>query len=165
MADTEVTREIDTGASVSLISVKEWTTIKESAPQLTMNTTIVSHLSSMMWHYSSVSPTAAGDRTWQSSSQLSTRVVPGLGPNIVGRDWPSVLKQNWATRHHVNNVNGQADPLAYFPELFQVQWRVRKLPDAKPVFCKSRSVPCLMENKVDDELDRLLNANIIEAVA
>jgi len=48
MADTEVTREIDTGASVSLISVKEWTRIKESAPQLTMNTTIVSHLSSMM---------------------------------------------------------------------------------------------------------------------
>ena len=38
VAGTGVIMEIDTGASVSLISEKEWTSIKGFAPQLTLNT-------------------------------------------------------------------------------------------------------------------------------
>jgi len=38
-------------------------------------------------------------------------------------------------------------------------------PNAKPVFCKTRTVPYLMRKRVDDELDRLHSANISEPVA
>ena len=40
MTGTEVTMGIDTGASVSLISEKQWARIKESVPQLTMSITM-----------------------------------------------------------------------------------------------------------------------------
>ena len=74
----------------------------------------------------------------------------------------------WTGEHE-----GPTDPFALFPELLgddmctmkNVKASIHVKPDATPVFCKARTVPYFMKKKVDEELDRLLSANIIEPVA
>ena len=58
----------------------------------------------------------------------------------------------------MDSVKGQADLLAWFPELLGEDIGIMKnvIPYAKPVFCDARSVPYLIKNKLDDRLDRLL---------
>ena len=66
--------------------------------------------------------------------------------------------------HPVDSVKGQADLLAWFPELLgedigtmkNVKASIHVIPYAKPVFCEAISVPYLIKSKLDDELDRLL---------
>ena len=60
--------------------------------------------------------------------QLYALVVPGTGPNLLGRDWLSVLQLNWAK--------------LYVDETVQ------------PRHCKPRPVPLAMRAKVESELYR-----------
>ena len=88
--------DIDKGASVSLISQKEWIRLKEPAPQLTLYTDEVPRFR-----------TYAGS-TIQRLGQIQLEVdfknehhdlhalESGLGPNLLGHSWLSVLKLNWS---------------------------------------------------------------------
>lgn len=103
MAGTEVTMEFDTGASVSLISEKEWTRIKESTPQLALNTNNVPRLRT--YDGNTIYPLGQIKLETDHNNQhhnLHALVVPGSGPNLLGRDWLSVLKLNWVTVHQVD---------------------------------------------------------------
>ena len=97
MAGKVVCLEIDTGASVSLISEREWGMIKESAPQLTLDTNNVPCLRT----YAGNPIKLLGKirlNVYHNNQQhiLPVLVVPGVGPNLLGRDWLSVLKLDWA---------------------------------------------------------------------
>ena len=116
---TEVNMGTDTGASVSLISEKQWARIKESVPQLTMTKTNVPRLSTFADH--TIKPLREVHQHREHDTHhhnLQALVVPRHGQNLVGHDWLSVLKLNWATVHHVDSVKGYADLLAWFPKAF-----------------------------------------------
>ena len=76
---------------------------------------------------------------------LPLLVVPGNGTSLLGRNWMGKRRLDLGT-------------------VMYVKASIHVKPDANPVFCKVRMFPYLMKTKVDDELDRLQSANIIEPV-
>ena len=134
-----VTMEIDTGCSVSLLSHTEWARIKERAPKLTLDTQNVPCLRTYSGH--NIQPlgrTLLDVYHNDTHYQLYALVVPGTGPNLLGRDWLSVLQLNWAKR--------------YVDETVQ------------PRYCKPRPVPPAMRAKVESELYRPQEEGVIRPV-
>ena len=134
-----VTMEIDTGCLVSLLSHTEWARIKEGAPKLTLDTQNVPCLRTYSGH--TIQPlgwTLLDVYHNDTHYQLYALVVPGTGPNLLGRDWLSVLQLNWAK--------------LYVDETMQ------------PRYCKPRPVPLALRAKVESELDRLQEEGVIRPV-
>ena len=134
-----VTMEIDTGCSVSLLSHTEWARIKERAPKLTLDTQNVPCLRTYSGH--NIQPlgrTLLDVYHNGTHYQLYALVVPGTGPNLLGRDWLSVLQLNWAK--------------LYVDETVQ------------PRHCKPRPVPLAMRAKVESELYRPQEEGVIRPV-
>ena len=104
--------------------------------------------------------------------ELPLSVFPGNGASLLGRNWMEKLRLDWQTVHQLHSLKKPTDPFAWFPELFNddlgtmkdVKASIHVKPNTNQVFCKARMVPYLMKTKVDDELDRLQSANIIEPV-
>ena len=169
MAGKVVVLEIDTGASVSLISERERGMIKDSAPQLKLYTNNVSCLR-----------TYAGDpikplgkirlNVCHNNQQhnLFVLVVPGVGPNLLGRDWLAVLKLDWARVFKVDSddllrpyqevFNEGLDALKGVPAKFYIDENI------KLRYCKPRPVPLALRAKVEAELDRLKETGVIRPV-
>ena len=169
MAGKVVVLEIDTGASVSLISEREWGMIKDSAPQLKLDTNNVPCLR-----------TYAGDpikplgkirlNVCHNNQQhnLPVLVVPGVGPHLLGRDWLSVLKLDWARVFKVHTD----DLLIPYQEVFgeglgSLKGVTAKFyidENIKSRYCKPRLVPLALRAKVEAELDRLKETGVIRPV-
>ena len=103
------------------------------------------------------------------TAPLSAIIVPGTGPNLLGRDWLADLKLDWAAVLQFRDD----DFLEAFTELFQEDLgtlngtEVKLVVDenVKPRFCKPRPVPFAMQAKVEAELDRLQKEGVIRPVA
>ena len=95
-------------------------------------------------------------------------VVPGVGPNLLGRDWLSVLKLDWARVFKVDTD----DLLRPYQEVFSeglgalkgVTAKVYIDENIKPRYCKPRPVPLALRAKVEAELDRLKETGVIRPV-
>ena len=139
VCSTPVILEIDTGSSVTLLSHTEWARIKEKAPKLTLDTQNVPCLRTYSGH--NIQPlgrTLLDVYHNDTRYQLYALVVPGTGPNLLGRDWLSVLQLNWAK--------------LYVDETVQ------------PRHCKPRPVPLAMRAKVESELYRPQEEGVIRPV-
>lgn len=101
-------------------------------------------------------------------------IVPGNGPNLLGRDWIKELSLAWSSIHHLTDEKGKMlqEVLARNAEVFKEELGKLKGPPAKiyvdkettPRFFKPRPVPYAMRAKVEAELDRLLKDEVIEPV-
>ena len=59
----------------------------------------------------------------QQSCQLSLLVVHGSGPSLIGRDWMSKIKFNWADIKHTQCQNEELCSLiSKYPEVFKTNW-------------------------------------------
>ena len=102
------------------------------------------------------------------TAPLTAIIVPGPGPNLLGRDWLADLKLDWAAVRQFRDD----DFLEAFTELFQEDLgtlngtEVKLVVDenVKPHFCKPRPVPFAMQAKVEAELDRLQKEGVIRPV-
>lgn len=106
-------------------------------------------------------------------------MLPGNSAPIMGRDWLktlNILKVNReGTELQINNVMA-TEPLGNIKDRFKNifadnlgKCTTRKLSlvlkeNVKPVRCKPRPVPFSMREKIEKELDRLVNNGIIERV-
>ena len=89
-------------------------------------------------------------------------------PAVLGRNWLSQLKLDWASLFSLNVL----DPLHEFPELFKkgmgklkgVQANITLSANARPVFHKTRPVPFALQAKVDTEIDRLVREEVLTPV-
>ena len=87
----------------------------------------------------------------------------GDGPTLLGRNWLSQLKLNWEKIHQVSSPSLCA-LLSKYDKLFQEglgtfkdhEAKIEIDPNATPRFCKARTVPYVMREKVEEELDRLV---------
>ena len=108
---------------------------------------------------------------------LSALVVQGNGPSLVGRDWLSKVRLDWHEIFYENlelaNQKGELETiLKQYPEVFKTgmgtlkgfKATIKVDHESVPKYWKPRPVPYSIRNKVDQELDRLVQEEIIEPV-
>lgn len=169
MEGIPMSMEIDTGASSTIVSEKQWKKLTALAPHLVLNDDNLPKLRTYAGEFikplgkTTAQVSHGGQQKW-----LPILVVPGTGPNLLGRDWLAVLKLNWAT---VNQVN-KDDFLRPYQAVFQEGLGTLKGVTAKfyiddtvkPMYVKACTVPLALRAKVEEELDRLQQTGVIRPV-
>ena len=93
-------------------------------------------------------------------------VVKGDGPTRPGRNWLTNIQLNWDKINYVSNP-GLYGLLGKYNEIITFQGYEAKIevdPGVTPRFCKARTVPYAMREKVEEELDRLVTEGTLEPV-
>ena len=107
--------------------------------------------------------------------QLTLLVVSGSGPSLLGRDWMKIVTLDWKSFElfHVRSTDVRLNDVlnrheaAFKDELGVVSDTTAKIhadPQSRPPFCNPRPVPYALRSKVEQELERLENAGVIEPV-
>ena len=164
--------ELDTGAARTLISEKTYQSLWKKPPKLKKS-------SIKLRTYAGESLKVLGSllvtvRYQDQEIETSLLVVEGTGQSLLGRDWLSHIKLDWKslTICSIKPVGTLTEVLeshgnVFRSELGQSRSIVAVIPvDASvtPIFCKARPVPYALRDKVDKELTRLQEADVIEPV-
>ena len=164
----QVVMEVDTGAAYSLVSEA---TFSELWPTRTL-----SHSNVKLCSYSGEPIPVLGCLNVSISynaqqSNESLLVVRGSGPNLFGRDWLKNIKLDWQQINQIRRAPLQAvldQHEAVFQsglgELKGYKASILVDPEARPRFCKARSLPYAYREMVDKELDCLVTEGILEPV-
>ena len=170
----EVEMEVDTGATYSLISNDTYLQLwpKEGRPPL-RKTDI------KLRTYTGEKVTIRGClqvsvKYQRQQEDLHLLVVAGSGPSLLGRDWLQKLRLDWASLCRIQAAPSKKLPklLEQHAELFTDELGVVKGTTAKihvdseaqPRFCRPRTVPYALREKVDREIERLEKDGVIEPV-
>ena len=108
----------------------------------------------------------------QQARQLPLLIVKGDGLTLLGRDWLTQLRLDidWSSVYHVQTQHTLFQLLhkhssVFADDLGTVQEVTLHVdPAIQPKYYKARLVPFAIRPKVEDELDRLLAAGVIEPV-
>ena len=142
--------ELDTGASVTLISAQVW---EQSLNKPLEETNII------LKTYTGEALSIKGQvmvnvKHGDQEVTLPLLVVDGSGPSLFGRNWLHKIRLNWG---EIKKVSTELDRLsAKFPNLFSEglgmvkNYQVKLIvdPKAKPKFCKPRSVPYALKEAI-----------------
>ena len=165
--------ELDTGAAVTLISTKTHQQLFPDVPLINTSTVLTT--------YTGEKIPVAGAREVKvryggKSYSLKLHVVEGGGPSLLGRDWLSMMRLDWASIKLTNTQqSSQASMEALldkYQEVFQeglgkmstFEASLHLKEKAIPKFCKARSVPLALKEAIELELARLEEAEVIEKV-
>ena len=166
----------DTGASRTIVNIATFRRIQHVDSSVTLrssNARLHTYTGELLPVLGSADVSVSYD-TNATEVALSVIVVDGAGPNLMGRDWMAALNRPEVTPEQVNLVN--PDKLnavlnkhkAVFDGslgcLKDVKVNMTARENAKPKFWKPRTVPLLLRDKVDQELDRLEQSGIISPV-
>ena len=103
---------------------------------------------------------------------LSLLVVKGDGPSLLGRNWLVKMKLNWHEIFWTHNASLndilEKHKAVFEPGLGTIlsEYKANILadPDATPQYFKARSVPYFYREKVEKELDRLVEEGTLEPI-
>ena len=171
--EVELPMEVDTGAAVSIVSVSTYNRLW-SGQSLPLQATATS-LRTYTGEKIDVRGSAAVCVEYlDQKEQLELLVVAGMGPSLLGRDWLLKLRLDWSS---INKLQGEPTSevqviLDRHTEVFKDELGLLKTmsakiqvdPQAQPRFCKPRPVPYALRDKVNEEIERLEKAGIIEPV-
>lgn len=174
MNGREMQMEVDTGASMSIISDSTYRTL-QTAP----HTAALQKSEVKLTTYTGENVPVLGsvDVTVTYGTQvkeLSVLVVQGNGPSLLGRDWLREIRLDWQQLHQMNQEPAMwQEVVERHSDLFKdelglvkgVTAKIQLDPQAQPKFLRSRPVPYALRDKVEEELDRLEKAGIIEKVS
>ena len=169
--------EIDTGASVTIISKETYTRYFCSIPLLPSTVKLHTYTGDKIV----VCGKFNADVQYESQhATLPVTVVGGAGPSLIGRDWLFKLKLEWNKIMKINSVANTDEStkhelkalLGKFPDVFKTGLGTMQGITAKlelkdgviPKFCKARPVPYALQPTVEEEYDRLEREGIIEKV-
>ncbi|PIK46461.1 hypothetical protein BSL78_16671 [Apostichopus japonicus] len=93
-------------------------------------------------------------------------------PSLFGRNWLRQIRVNWSSINLVRSNSNLRELLETYSDVFKDELgtftgekiTISVHPSVTPKFCKSRTVPNAMKEKVERELRRLENDGIIEPV-
>ena len=165
----QVEMEVDTGASLSILSEK---TFRQFWPEQELRNSSVKIRTYTGEPLKVVGCMAADISYDDQESHVSLLVVEGQGPNLLGRDLLQHIRLNWQEIFCLQRTSPLQHILQQHQDVFKEELGTMKGLTAKlyvdgsvtPRFCKARSVPYAMRQKVDDELQRLQTEGIIEPV-
>ena len=167
-----ITMEVDTGAAVSIISQKIHASLFPRAPLHVPKVKLRTYTSDPIH--------VVGQRTVEVKYQGYTGqhdlyVVAGNGPSLIGRDWLTHIRLDWGSIKSVarSDANLEVEKLMEkYASVFQAGPGLMKQfsacltlkADARPRFCRPRSVPYAIKEKVGHELDRLEGAGVLRKI-
>ena len=104
-------------------------------------------------------------------TRLPLIMVEGSGPTLLGRSWLKHIVLDWQEVRRLAASSLQ-EVLDHYPEVFRdglgmlknFEAKIHVNPDVTPRFCKARSVPYAMREKVEEELKRLVGEGTLEPV-
>ena len=170
--NSDLEMEIDTGASLSIISEVAYNSLwaADSKPPLKA-TNVKLHT------YTKESLQVLGlieiEVVYKEQKRnLPLLIVAGNGPNLMGRNWLMELKLEWQELyliHQSHNLQTILDRhrLIFNSELGEAKGVTAKLhinDNTKPYFCRARPVPHALKGKVEQELEHLKQQRVIEPV-
>ena len=160
--------ELDTGAAVTLISSKTDRTLFPDKPLLQSTAALST--------YSGAPLKVLGQRDVEvvvegQKATLPLVVVEGEGPSLFGRDWLQTIRLDWRAVFLVQRQR-LAEILEENGEVFQpglgtlkgYQAKIVVDPDARPRFCRARTVPYGLRHAVELEMERLEKEGIVAPV-
>ena len=165
--------EIDTGASVTLISEETYNEHCQNTPLQKSSLTLRTYTGQPL----QVLGQLMVDVSYHSQQGSYTLyVVKGSGPNLPGRDWLKHIRLDW--KGIAMSVN-QIDSLSYqslldqYSEVFSnelgtlrsTQVHLEVQPNSKPKFCKPHQVPFALKEPLERELTRLEGLGILQKVS
>ena len=163
-----VDMEVDTGASVSLMSENTFRTLWPGRRVLPSPVRLRTYLKESI---PVVGCTNVNVDYNGQLCELPLVVVGGSGPSLLGRDWLSHVQLDWRQINQVVNASLHS-VLSRYPGVFQgglgtlkgFKARIYVDPDSMPRFNPARSVPYALREKVEQELQRLQEEGTIEPV-
>ena len=165
--------EIDTGASLSLISQTTYSQLwpEGGAPALEKSTF---RLRTYTGEELKLVGKAVVKLCFENQEEvLELLVVEGSGPSLLGRDWLSKIQLNWKEVHQIYTKHTSLEEILtdhsslFKDELGTIKGITAKLhinPDARPRFFRPCSVPYALRTRVDRALEKLQAEGIIEPV-
>ena len=163
-----VQMEIDTGASQTLVSE---CTFRDHWPELNLSP---SGITLRSYSGGSIPVIGTVDVLVKCGSQEATLpllVVKGEGPSLLGRNWLTELQLNWHEIFWLHNASLnqvlEKHKAAFKPGLGTVTGFKAKIlvdPDATPRYCKAHTITYFYREKVEKELDRLVEEGTLEPV-
>ena len=164
----EVEMEVDTGASISLISEKTFAAYWPGKQLSPTNIKLRTYTEEIMEVVGTFDVEVAHE---EEIHILPLIVVKQDGPSLIGRNWLYKIKLDW---QQINTVRPsdlkhvlEKHDAAFRDELGTLKGTTATIyvdKDATPRFCKARVVPYAMRKLVEEELDRLQQDGIIEPV-
>ena len=164
----DVEMELDTGASVSLIS-------EEAYGQIT--TAPVQESKTRLCTYTGENIPVVGTAEVTVRHNGQTAVLPLVvtskaGPPLLGRNWLAALRLDWQSIFQVKTKLTLQEVLGKYEEVFRdelgkvrgTQAKLYVEPEATPRYHKPRPVPYAWRQKVEEELDRLQRLGVVEPV-
>ena len=159
--------ELDTGASVSIISEDVWKGKFRNRP---LDPSAV-----RLKTYTGQRIKVLGQRTvmaeyGEDKHRLPLIVVEGSGPSLFGRNWLDQIRLDWGS---IKSIRSQLDELLSKHQvvfkrelgtLKGMQAGLELKPGAQPRFYKARSVPYALKEAIEQDLCRLEQLGIIEKV-
>ena len=152
----DLTMEVDTGASCSLISKRTFDRYWQDHDlhQSTVN------LRTYSGERLGVLGKFSVDVSYRDQqATLPLLVVDGSGPSLLGRDWLAHLRLDWKSIHHIRHgplrelLNRHKTLLQDGLGTFKgYEAKLHIDPQAVPKYCKARPVPYAMRAKVEEEL-------------
>ena len=164
--------EIDTGAAVSLVSCSTQTALFPHAILTKHKVQLRTYTAEPI---SLVGKMAVEVKHNCYTGQHDLYVVEGSGPSLIGSDWLSKIRLDWASIRAIadSEASSEIDSLLQrYPQVFQfgpglmrhIKLSLTLKPVAKPRFCRPRSVPFSIKPKVVRELDRLEEEGVLQKV-
>ena len=162
--------EVDTGAAVSIISQK----VYEESWKDTCKP-VLEYSDVVLRTYSGDLLKVMGEVNVEVDYNNQSKVLPlvvvdGDGPSLMGRNWLKQIKLDWAA---VYSCRSECDKvIRSFSNVFKEELglirntkaTIHVDKEAQPKFFKARPLPYALKDKVEHELERLVNDGVIEPV-
>ena len=166
--DCTLPMEVDTGASVSLMS---YSTFSKLWPGRSLESTSVRLRTYSKEPLSVVGKCKVNVDYNGQMGEFTLLIVEGSGPTLLERDWLSRIRLDWSQINHVHSPSLQS-VLDRYPSVFQdglgtlrgFTAKIYVEATAEPKFHPARSVPYALREMVDKELTRLQEAGTLEPV-
>ncbi|KAG6463039.1 hypothetical protein O3G_MSEX013623 [Manduca sexta] len=162
--------EIDSGSAVTVISSSLYNKFFTSVPLSLTNKKLLTYTGNKIncVGVARLPVTYSGQ-----THDLDVYVVREGGPPLLGRNFISMFKLQFISCMYINETENLLQKLqSQFPDLFsnklgsfnKYKIKLHLKPDSNPVFFKARPIAFALKDKINEEIDRLVQLGILKPV-